>query len=279
MKQRKPLQAAFQLVLDLFDFGSTPAPVSQPKPDATAPSTPKRHIRSEDRIIEFTLRRSKRRSIGFLIEDDGLRVTAPRWVSIAEIEDAIRSKHRWIITKLDQRQQRASLQQTTNTTLCDGAQLTFLGQQITLRMLESPIEEISLDEVSKVLTVTLPATPSEAQLKSLVLRWLQEEAHSLFSQRLPHYAENLGVTYSAFALSNAVTQWGSCTAQGRVRLSWRLIHFPLSIIDYVIAHELSHLREMNHSTRFWATVQSIYPDYEVARKTLRKHAPQSFPGF
>jgi len=109
--------------------------------------------------------------------------------------------------------------------------------------------------------------------------WLQLEAKRLFAERLPVYADKLGVAYRSFALSSATTQWGSCTADGRIRLNWRLIHFALPMIDYVVAHELSHLREMNHSPRFWATVQSIFPEFEAAKKALRDSGPETLPAF
>ena len=105
------------------------------------------------------------------------------------------------------------------------------------------------------------------------------EAKRLFGERLPLYADKLGVAYHSYALSSATTQWGSCTAQGKIRLNWRLIHFTLPLIDYVIAHELAHLREMNHGPRFWATVQSIFPEFETAKKSLREQAPKTLPIF
>ncbi|MFH1605020.1 MAG: M48 family metallopeptidase [Pseudomonadota bacterium] len=79
----------------------------------------------------------------------------------------------------------------------------------------------------------------------------------------------MGVPTPTLALSNARTQWGMCREDGRVRLNWRLIHLPLRLVDYVVAHELAHLREMNHSPRFWDEVGRIYPDYQAARRELR----------
>ncbi|MEG1054671.1 MAG: M48 family metallopeptidase, partial [Janthinobacterium sp.] len=76
------------------------------------------------------------------------------------------------------------------------------------------------------------------------------------------------------SLSSAGTRWGSCTIERKIRLNWRLIHFSLPLIDYVVAHELSHLLEMNHSPRFWATVESIYPDYDGAKQALRKRSQE-----
>jgi predicted metal-dependent hydrolase len=109
--------------------------------------------------------------------------------------------------------------------------------------------------------------------------WLQSEAKRLFAERLEIYAAKLGVSYQRFSLSSASTQWGSCTADGRIRLNWRLVHFALPNIDYVVAHELSHLREMNHGPQFWATVQSVLPEFESARKALREQERENLPNF
>ena len=112
-----------------------------------------------------------------------------------------------------------------------------------------------------------------------VREWLQRQAHTLFAERLPVFAMQLGVQYCAFRLTSARTRWGSCTAGGMIRLNWRLVHFSLAQIDYVIAHELAHLREMNHGPRFWALVASVFPDHAAARKVLRERGPEMLPVF
>jgi len=232
-----------------------------------------------EQFLEYRLVRSKRRSIGFLIDEDGLRITAPKWVTIAEIENAIREKQRWIFTKLNERRERSARRLQPHMQWTDGASLPYLGGEITLRILSGQALGISFDATSRELTVSLPPEAGEQQLKDRVQGWLQLEAKRIFAERLPVYAEKLGVTYQSFALSSATTQWGSCTAEGKIRLNWRLIHFALPMIDYVIAHELSHLREMNHSPRFWATVQSIFPEFEAAKRALRESGPETLPIF
>jgi hypothetical protein len=91
----------------------------------------------------------------------------------------------------------------------------------------------------------------------------------VFEERCAHFAPRLGVQVRRLALSSAQTRWGSASADGSVRLNWRLVHFALPTIDYVVAHELAHLREMNHSARFWDVVRSVIPDMDAARGTLR----------
>jgi predicted metal-dependent hydrolase len=263
-----------------------PPPVVQPRPPSvTLPPTSvnfgtgQRKLQLQEHVLVYRLLRSKRRSIGFLIDEDGLRITAPKWVPIAEIDAAIVEKQRWIFTKLNERRERSARRLQPQMQWQDGATLPYLGNDVTLRIRASRSAGITYDDVNKELLISLPPNADEQQLKDRVQGWLQAQAKALFAQRLPIYAEKLGVRYRLFALSSATTQWGSCTVDGKIRLNWRLIHFALPLIDYVVAHELSHLREMNHSPRFWATVQSVFPEFEAAKKALRENGPDTLPEF
>jgi predicted metal-dependent hydrolase len=267
----------------------TPNPVvhAAPLPPTLLPSTTpsarpadgKRRIVLGEHTLDYALLRSKRRTIGFLVSDEGLRVTAPKWVTLTEIDNAVREKQRWILTKLNERRERSARRLQPQMQWCDGATLPYLGEDITLRIRSGQRAAVFLDEDTQELNVSLPAGAGEQQLKDRVQGWIQARAEELFGRRLIVYAEKLGVTYRSFALSSATTQWGSCTADGRIRLNWRLMHFTLPLIDYVIAHELAHLREMNHGPQFWATVQSIFPEFEMAKKALRDSAPETLPIF
>ncbi|MCG2583479.1 YgjP-like metallopeptidase domain-containing protein [Massilia sp. TS11] len=250
-----------------------------PEPDAT-PAAPLRSVLLAGQQVDYLLQRSKRRTIGFTIDDDGLRVTAPRRVSLADIDQALRSKQRWILDKLGERQARqAARARHGKLEWVDGARLPFLGDHITLRLEHAPKSRCHFAREEGLLTIGVAPGLAEWQLKERVRLWFVEEARALFGQRLDHYAARLGVQYRAFALTSAGTRWGSCTAHGHIRLNWKLIHHPLSLIDYVVAHELAHLLEMNHSPRFWAAVESIYPDYEGARAALRQRAQEMPPVF
>ncbi len=267
------------LQLDLFAAEPAPSAPVPPAPPAPTPAPGQRRIVVGQQELDYRLLRSKRRSIGFVIDDDGLRVTAPRWVAQAEIELAIRDKARWIFTKLAERRERSARRLQPQMQWRDGATLPFLGADLTLRLRPGHAQVLEYDAASRTLTLSLAADAVEQQIKDRVQGWLQQQARELFAERLPLYAARLQVSYRAFALSSATTQWGSCTADGRIRLNWRLVHFALPLIDYVIAHELSHLREMNHGPRFWQTVQSIFPEFEAARKALRNSAPDVLPIF
>ena len=245
-------------------------PVPPPTPDA-----PLRRIQLGNHTLDYALRRSTRRSIGFMIDDDGLRVTAPRRVTLPEIDNAIRAKQRWILTKLQERgERRAQREVKPPVAWVDGAQLPYLGGDITLRLQEATRSHCVFDADTRVLEVGVVAGLSEWQLKERVKLWFQSEAKRVFVERLDVYAARLGVTYQACALSAAGSRWGSCTVQGNIRLNWRLVHYPLALVDYVVAHELAHIREMNHSARFWAVVASVYPDYDGAKAALRKRSQE-----
>ncbi len=276
-----------------FDFPSPdPSPLpkvdhpasthaQQLRPPAPPPAVPHgmRRIQLNEHVLDYRLQRSKRRSIGFLIDDEGLRVTAPKWVTLAEIDNAIRGKQRWIFAKLVDRRERAARRLQPQMQWRDGGTLSYLGADITLRIVAAQNCGVAFDSLTRELTIGLPPDAGEQQLKDRVQGWLQQEARRIFAERLPVYAAKLEVSYRSFALSSAMTQWGSCTADGKIRLNWRLIHFSQPLIDYVIAHELSHLREMNHSPRFWATVQSVFPEFQAAKKALREQAPETLPVF
>jgi predicted metal-dependent hydrolase len=225
--------------------------------------------------LDYLLRRSQRRSIGFIIDDDGLRVMAPARISLADIDHAIRTKQDWILSKLNERQQRkAQRLQRPPMLWIDGCTLPYLGGDIVLCLHQAARHRATYNPATRQLHVWLTPTSTDAQLKARVQAWLKLEARRLFDERLTLYARQLGVGFHSFALSSAATRWGSCTTQRKIRLNWRLIHFPLALIDYVVAHELSHVLEMNHSARFWDTVGSIYPDYAGARLALRKQAQE-----
>ena len=268
-----PRQAPTQ---PLFKAPPAPPKLAPPAPPPRAPDAPPlRRIALGPRTLEFELRRSTRRSIGFMIDDSGLRVTAPRRITLAEIDTAIRAKQRWIISKLDERgERRAQRQEKPPVDWVDGAQLPFLGQDITLRLEPAPRSHCIYDAEARTLRIGVVQGLQEWQLKERVRIWFCDEALRIFTARMDHFAPLLGVNYSSLSLSSAGTRWGSCTVDGSIRLNWRLIHFPLSLIDYVVAHELSHLREMNHSPRFWATVESVYPDYDGAKVALRTRSQE-----
>jgi hypothetical protein len=263
---------------DTTETSSTPAPPLR-APDGTR----NRQLMLGSQMLDYRLKRSSRRTIGFTIDGTGLAITAPRWVTIGAIESAIAEKEKWIFKKLDEWQTRVEQRVVPRIEWKDGAQLPYLGQSISVMLGAAPgatgksATRPHFDTDAGVLWLGLPALPEVQHIRERVQGWLHAQALLVFGERLPVYAVKLGVEFRAYALSSAATRWGSCSSDGKIRLNWRLIHFPVPIIDYVVAHELAHLCEMNHSPRFWKTVESIFPDFREARHTLKHHPPELLP--
>ena len=222
-----------------------------------------------ERVVHYVLRRARRRSLALSIDHRGLRVGAPPRASLLEIETLILRHREWVVQKLEEwhSRRRPELLQ-----IVDGVQLPLLGAPIEVRLALG--NNRGVWSAGGGLTLCLRSPPAAGRVLEKVLR---ERARELFGERLSYYAAQQGLTLPGLALSSARTRWGSCSVSTGIRLNWRLIHFPLRIIDYVVAHELAHLREMNHSPRFWAMVGQFYPDFRAARaelKSLGTHCPR-----
>jgi predicted metal-dependent hydrolase len=253
-----------------FDFGT-----QQLAPTADTGSQDKqRWVQLGSNAVPYTLKRSARRTIGFSVGVNGLAVSAPKWSLIVEIESALKSKQTWILTKLAQAQANRSKQIQAQQRWAHGESLPYLGKHVMLHVGSGT----SLTRLqhgmfeNETLLLSLNEDASEAQIKDAAQAWLQQEAKRVFAQRIPVFEAILGVKVKDWRLSNAQGRWGSASSTGSVRLHWRLIHFKQDVIDYVVAHELAHLREMNHSPRFWEVVESAIPDYQAAKQTLKAHA-------
>jgi len=240
----------------------------------------KREIRLHEHLVGYALRRARRRSIGFVVDTDGLSVAAPQWVGQGEIESALREKADWILRKLGEQQQRQRRLQAARIEWRDGTGIPFLGETVIV-VLDARAgvtqagallntDAAALPGVPRLtLHIGLPHTAAPEQIRDAVQSWLQRQARGVFEERCHHFAAQLGVQYKRLRLSSAQTRWGSASADGSIRLNWRLVHFALPTIDYVVVHELAHLREMNHSPRFWDVVRSVMPDYGSARDALK----------
>jgi predicted metal-dependent hydrolase len=275
-----PRQAATAPAAPLFKAPPEP-PRGLPVPPRGLNDAPLKQIQLGSHTVHYLLRHSARRSYGFMINDDGLHVTAPRRSSQADLDNAIRAKQRWILTKLLERGERRVMRgKQQPVEWVDGALLPYLGFDITLRLQEAARSHCVFDAESRELRLGVAPGLEEWQIRERVKLWFQGEARRLFGERLDLYAPRLDVSYSSFALSSAGTRWGSCTVAGNIRLNWKLIHYPLALLDYVVVHELAHLREMNHSPRFWAVVGEVFPDYDGAKAALKKRSvemPVLFP--
>ncbi len=265
-----------QLTFDFLSFFSTkketpPSLVNVPSiglpPVGAVPvgAVSVRTIVLEDATLSYVLTRSRRRSVGLTIDGAALRVTAPHSSSISAIEGVIRAKASWIQKKINE--QRVY---SVGLNWQEGSTVPVLGRPLVLRLRADAdvvgIVGIAEDEFE----IDLPPHASAQQIKDRAQAWLQQYAKVFFAQKLKALLALHDLAMAGFELTAARTYWGVCTTDRRIRLNWRLIHLPENLIDYVIAHEVAHLSEMNHSARFWQVVARLNPHYIEHRAALKK---------
>jgi predicted metal-dependent hydrolase len=274
---------------------------AQATPPTIAPTTPEPHLEEilqpasfrhpranreailGDSVVAFEFRRARRRNIGFMVGPEGLTVSAPKWVPLYEVDAAVKSKSPWILRKLGDAHERQRRVESSRIDWRDGATFPFIGEQVVVVLDPrhafngaGAVLETSQDTLPGVprltLHVGLAHNAESSQIRDAVQAWLMRQATRVFTERLDQFAPRLGVRWRKLVLSNAGTRWGTAHADGLIRLNWRLIHFRLPVIDYVVAHELSHLRVMDHSPKFWDTVAAVVPDYAQLRGQLKDEA-------
>jgi predicted metal-dependent hydrolase len=232
-------------------------------------------VHLDGETIACVLERSARRTIGLIVSADGLVVRAPIRASMHAIESVVQEKARWIVQKLQQSQQRSVQQQSSQLRWCDGAVVPYWGQSLQLQVqpkqlgIKPHATLLPLQPPGESTILQVVGADTENMTRALVFAWWQQQAYQHLKSRLDYFAPKLQVRWTHLALTNAATRWGSAKADGTIRLNWRLMHLAPDVADYVVVHELSHLREMNHSPRFWRTVESVMPDYAVRRQLLK----------
>lgn len=256
--------------LALFDFLDSAVSAQNEEKTEVETKPIKPSVDVHPTSLEYRLERSQRKTVGFIVDEKGLTVRAPRWVSKAEIDRMVQERSTWVRKKLNQFSQWQNELGTAQVHFVDGAVLPYLGSQLRIQLGSSIQNRIlELEGDGWVLHVNLPKDAEESRVKDWVQVWFKNVATKHFDERIRSLSEKAGVKYHSWSLSSAKGRWGSCSSDRRIRLNWRLMHLKPEIIDYVIAHELAHLSEMNHSPRFWQRVAEIYPEYEVAKKALK----------
>lgn len=210
------------------------------------------------REIEYRFSRRRRRTLGITVDAAGLSVAAPLRAPWGDVESFLRQKERWILRKLEEWARAPRPEQLRGAT---GETVPLFGAPVLLHVVHG--RRAVLHEPGRLVIRSAPGRTLDT-----LVRWLKSTAHAALAPRAAHYASQLGRGAPKVTISNARTQWGVCTEDGVIRLSWRLVHLDPHLADYVVAHEVAHLVELNHSGRFWGLVSVLYPGWEEARHRL-----------
>lgn len=222
--------------------------------------------------IYYTLLKTKRKTIGIIIDRNGeVRVHAPFHASKKQIYEVVRKKADWIERKVNEIKARNS--KLICRQFVGGEKILYLGKEYILQIVEK--DSGRSDVIIHEGTVTVYISPGlsdesrKETIKEALIKWYEQHFSEIVKERLKNYSLQLEAAPCKVVIKNQKTMWGSCSQKGNINLNWRLVMAPVEIIDYVIVHELCHLKVMNHSKDFWNLVASVLPNCEKSRKWLK----------
>jgi predicted metal-dependent hydrolase len=204
--------------------------------------------------------RSKRKTLALIVETDGtLTVRAPLRMKEADIRGFVEAKRDWIKRKQDKARKVASPPRQ----YVDGETFWYLGEELPLRIVPKGKPALVMDGAFSL------TESARSKAETVFTNWYRAQARNVLTERVEFFAQKHGFKIGKIRISSARTRWGSCSSKDTLSFTWRLVMAPPDVIDYVVVHELCHLKEMNHSKAFWARVEAIIPDYKDRRKWLK----------
>ena len=225
--------------------------------------------------IEYEVIRSDRKTLGINIDpDNGVIVRSPRNVSEGKIKEVVEDKSSWILKKL---KKVAEIKPRPGPReFLSGEKLPYLGRRYRLKV--KPVEKIKKVRVKLYQGKFDIDYPQELEAKEEerrkkirgeLISWYREHATKKIKERVEKYKGQVGVEPNKVKVKKQKKRWGSCSSKGNLNINWRIIMAPMSIVDYIVVHELVHLKHNNHSREFWQIVETIIPDYEERQEWLR----------
>lgn len=221
-------------------------------------------------LVPYTIRRSNRAKhlrLQVCLDSCTLEVVAPGAFNLAGLKVILLEKKEWILKKLEAAQRLAAARQANQAL---GHSIFYRGRQY---LVEARVESGSTGKVEveedRLLVVVPPGL--EGNVAAVLERWLRQMARLLVNQRIRVMNEKFKLPFNRVFIKGQKTRWGSCSQQKNLNFNWRLVMAPLPVLDYIVAHELAHLVEMNHSKKFWDLVELIYPNYKVQKAWLKKN--------
>ena len=206
-------------------------------------------------------RTSRKKTVGIIIENGAIRIRAPRRLTNWRIQELIDSRSAWIRDKL---QRQATRPPETPCRYVDNEPIVYLGETYRLRLVPSLDATIRIEDDAVI-------APQVADQRQFMASWYYAQAKAVLGEAAVTLAAHMGVAPRSISTREYRSQWGSCNANGDIRLNARLIVAPREVLEYVVVHELAHLIHLNHSAQFWAAVSAEIPDHRDRRKWLREN--------
>ncbi len=264
------------------------------------PDTEKATLYYQNKTIRYTIRRStRRRTVGITIDAQGVRVAAPRRMPLEQVIALVNTKARWIAEKHTEFKSRLEPRKR----FVSGEEFLYLGRRVSLQVQSErssptlrgrnrskspssiqpelfdfnfspakprPRAAVALKGNVLHVQADVSSLQSTQEVRAILENWYKTRAEEVIVRRVQHYADLLGWRMPKVLIRNQKKRWGSCNAKGELRFNWRLVMLPLQVLDYVVVHEMAHLKVLNHSPRFWALVEQIMPDYRARHQALHE---------
>ena len=229
-------------------------------------------IKLGDVEINYRIIISNRKTISLIIDPEkGLLVRAPERITDRQIEQIVRQKSNWIIKKQEKLKR---IKPVVEREFVAGEKLPFQGEIYEIEVMESgEIKSVTVSLEDGIFLIKVPqdlkGDNRKEEIKRRLVEGYKKEARIKYKEGVELYRKKLGVSYNKIFIRDQKTRWGSCSSKGNLNFNWRLIMAPLSIMDYIVVHELAHLVHANHGDDFWKLVESVIPDYREKREWLR----------
>ncbi|AWR85452.1 M48 family metallopeptidase [Meiothermus taiwanensis] len=259
------------------------------------PETEKATLHYQNIAIRYTIRRSaRRRTVGITIDPQGVRVAAPERMPLEQVVALVDTKARWIAEKYVEFRNRLGPRKR----FVSGEEFLYLGRRVSLQVQTGPSAsgggrrdeqgfllppgpfdfdfpcrsrpKTAVALKGNVLLVQAASSTHSQEVREMLEHWYRSRAEEIITRRVQHYALQLGWPMPKVLIRNQKKRWGSCNAKGELRFNWRLVMLPLRVLDYVVVHEMAHLKVLNHGPRFWALVERIMPDYKARHQALHE---------
>lgn len=229
-------------------------------------------VRYGTTTIDYAIKRSPRRSTVSIAIDpaEGVLVTAPAPAPVARLDRIVHAKASWISQRLKRQSDRPPAPDAKE--FVSGESFLYLGRQYRLKLdMDAAPRPLSLVGGWLRLAIPrhMPADHRGAFVRAALVDWYKLQARKRLPERLRAWSKKLGVRVPDLLITEPEKRWGSATSTGTVRLNWRIVQAPLALIDYVVAHELTHLQHPNHTREFWAALGRVMTDYETRKQRLR----------
>ncbi|MFH1287157.1 MAG: SprT family zinc-dependent metalloprotease [bacterium] len=220
--------------------------------------------------IDFFIKRSKKRKTISIFVDpvEGVFLRVPLQPTIKFLSKLVHSKASWILDK--QQWINEVMENLPKREFITGETFLYLGRQLRLRILQSKNKSNITVKGGRFLVKLNSDLETKTVVRNMLIHWYKQHAKIVLFKRSKIYTKKLKLIIPEIILANQSKRWGSCNHKGRIRLNWHIIMAPISLIDYVVVHELCHLKHANHSKGFWKILGTILPDYEIRRERLRE---------